>query len=1153
MPIQFVLGRAASGKTRHCLTRIIDAAKADPLGPPIYFIVPKQATFLVQWQLAVGGELPGFCRIRVTSFDRLAEEILAEAGGDATPVVSPRGRRLILTHLLRQLSPLLTIYRISAGRLGMAEELDRTLSELDRNGCDPEQLQSLIEQIAADDPPADSPAHQLVLKLRDVLLIQNAYHAFLGQDRIDPHRRLLQVIDAVKQSATVAHAQVFVDGYLEFSDLERRFIAALAGRAAEVTITMLIDPASPVARNPHNLPDELSLFYRTERAYRRLHFSIVESDVQPLPAMMLTQPAADRPAALRLIESNWFGDGAETNTTDCATITLLSASTRRSEVAAAAATVRDWLRLGLRPREVLVLCRSLGDYNDFIEATFPEFGIPWFADRRRPAMHHPLLQTLRAIVQAWRRGFSHDAMMTLAKSGLCGVANADADQLENFILEHNLLGPAWSDDKPWQFNARPRDDEEASEATHAATSFEMIRQQLISPLRQMLRACPPTSDRLPIRTYAVALLEALSDYGAPARLASWIEAAEKTEQFELAAEHQQVWAEFTELLDELVDLLGDEALPPAEFEELLEASLAEFDLAIAPATLDQVMVGEIERTRFNHFRGVIALGWNDGDFPKVAGEPSVLGNADRAEISRRKVDLDPDTPRQLLNEPLLAYIAITRATEHLAITCREVDDSGRAIAPSTFLNHLARLLGRWDDDAPILESIDLTLATPRAVVQSLAEWARDPTAVAHAHVAAIYASLAEKSETPAAMDRLLLLAWPALSYENRAALSPATVKALFGGELKTSVSRIEAYAACAFKHFAGKTIGLMPRVEPALNSMDLGNLYHQVLESLVKRQIAAKEGWNPTKRPSPQDIRAAAEHAGAELRGSLLLSSAQNRQLLGRAQQRLDEVLLHLHTAGAEGSLLPLAAEVVFGDREASLAPLLLTTPKGRRVQLRGKIDRVDHVEGSGAVVVFDYKTREQSLSLGAVYHGLTLQLLAYLLVLEANGQTLTGQPVEGVAAFYVTILRDLQSVLHPSKSLQPESPDFALREVQRGLFHFEHRLTLDRNLGDNSASQIIKFRMKKDGEPYASGCDHAMPDDFRQIVKYVGDKLAQLSDEIMDGVIDVLPYRIGTRTPCSNCDYRAVCRFDPSMDRYKNIPALNRDQAIAAMTGGKS
>ena len=79
------------------------------------------------------------------------------------------------------------------------------------------------------------------------------------------------------------------------------------------------------------------------------------------------------------------------------------------------------------------------------------------------------------------------------------------------------------------------------------------------------------------------------------------------------------------------------------------------------------------------------------------------------------------------------------------------------------------------------------------------------------------------------------------------------------------------------------------------------------------------------------------------------------------------------------------------------------------------------------------------------------------------------------------------------------------------------------------------------------------MPDDFRQIVKYVGDKLAQLSDEIIDGVIDVLPYRIGTRTPCSNCDYRAVCRFDPSMDRYKNIPVLNRDQAIAAMTGGKS
>jgi ATP-dependent helicase/nuclease subunit B len=42
MPVTFVIGRAGSGKTTRCFRQIVDAARADQLGPDLLLILPKQ-------------------------------------------------------------------------------------------------------------------------------------------------------------------------------------------------------------------------------------------------------------------------------------------------------------------------------------------------------------------------------------------------------------------------------------------------------------------------------------------------------------------------------------------------------------------------------------------------------------------------------------------------------------------------------------------------------------------------------------------------------------------------------------------------------------------------------------------------------------------------------------------------------------------------------------------------------------------------------------------------------------------------------------------------------------------------------------------------------------------------------------------------------
>ena len=272
MSVTFVIGRGGSGKTFRCFSRIVDSLRADPLGPPIFWIVPRQATFVTERRLTCAAGLEGFCRARVLSFDQLGQEIFAECGGSAVPEVTPIGRQMILGHLLRQHSSKLLFFKSTERQAGLAAELDATFDELERAGKTSADLAALLEGLSQSDP-LDAEAHSLGAKLKDVRLLYDAYLAYLGQDRLDQHRRLKQVLESVASCSFMAGAAFYVDGFFEFTDHERRMLGAIARAGAKMEITLVMDPSCPLLIDPRGGHDEMSLFHRTETTYRRLWFT----------------------------------------------------------------------------------------------------------------------------------------------------------------------------------------------------------------------------------------------------------------------------------------------------------------------------------------------------------------------------------------------------------------------------------------------------------------------------------------------------------------------------------------------------------------------------------------------------------------------------------------------------------------------------------------------------------------------------------------------------------------------------------------------------------------------------------------------------------------------------------------------------------------
>jgi ATP-dependent helicase/nuclease subunit B len=314
----------------------------------------------------------------------------------------------------------------------------------------------------------------------------------------------------------------------------------------------------------------------------------------------------------------------------------------------------------------------------------------------------------------------------------------------------------------------------------------------------------------------------------------------------------------------------------------MQSTLAELELAIIPPTLDQVLVGSIERTRTNNPRAVLLLGMNAGTFPRAMLEKSVLNDRDRQSLHAAHVEVEPPSRQAMLEERFLGYLALTRASERLLLLRVGSDHTGNELEPSPFwrqVEHAVRDLSPMS----VTRTID-KIATPRQVVSHVLTWIRQQKqSIARDDAAALYDWLANSPSEPVAVVRDR--AWPVLKYRNAPKLSKTVSLRLFKSPLESSVSRFESFAACPFQHFARYGLRLQPPPERDITALDLGSQYHSVLERLIRKTIDANVDFATAKDLTPEQIREIAKVVAEQLRNQVFLSNARNRYTLERLEQ----------------------------------------------------------------------------------------------------------------------------------------------------------------------------------------------------------------------------------------------------------------------------
>lgn len=1155
-----MLGRAGAGKSRRLFDRIGEELRERPDGPPLVLLVPEQMT--QEADRAFAAKYGGTVRAQSLSFRRLAFRVMQELGGASRVHIDDTGKKMLLYKIARRRAKELRAFRRLTEGAGWVDAVHEWFAECKRYAVDAERLR----ETAA----SESLSPLLRDKLHDLALIVGEMEAELSGRYVDSEDYIAMLAAHIPASRTIREARVWVDGFHGFTPTEMMALRQLCKHAAEVTVALTLDrdmrEAEPL--------DELDLFHPTASTLRALKRMAAEEGVPVEEVTVLEGGEGDRyrSPALRALEGAF---AAKENGAAYAgpapagdALTLCSAANPRAE---AEAVARDIVRLvsagEARWRDVAVFVRNWEGYGDILAATFADHDIPCFLDQKRAVTHHPLVELVRSALDVVLTRWTYDAVFRVVKTDLLfpqGTFRSDAearfamDKLENVVLEYGLKGYRWTDGKPWRLNAgAPLEGDEAAYAERMQAEEERIhrwRALVAAPLAAFEKRLGAAKT---MREQAEALYRFLEDVGAADTLTRWSAEAERDGRAERAKEHEQLWDRVIDTLDQLVELVGDEPADTELFAGMIGAGLDGIRMGLVPPALDQVLVGSLDRTRTFGVKRLYLLGVNDGVIPMRPKEKGVVTEAERGRLHASGLELAPDDRRRLLDERFMLYNALFLPSDGLWVGYALSDPEGASLLPSEWIRKLQALvpdaqLRFAPGDAPAAsgdeEALERLSRPSRALSELLPQlrrWKRgEPVSGVWW---AVYNWLCAR---PYWSERLRTML-PSLEYANREEpLTEETAKRLYGEALRSSVSRLEKFAACPFAHYAAYGLRLTERRLYRLEAPDIGQLYHAALSQLSKR--LADEGRSWADIDAEEALRLAYETVEAlapKLMSEILFSSNRHRYMTRKLKQVVGRTSEALQGQASRSGFRQAASELSFGA-DGAMPPLRFELPNGGVMELHGRIDRIDAAAGERGewyLRVVDYKSREHKLTLADVYYGLSLQLLAYADAAGTHSASWFGREAEVAGALYFHVHRPTLALANRAEPEEAAAESFKRFKMRGLVLDAPEAARLMDTALEKGISPVVPIEWKTDGTLSARS-KAASAARWRRLRAFVRAKMTELGADVACGRIEAAPYRDKQETPCAFCAYKPVCGFDPELDgnAYRLLPPLSDEEAWA-------
>ena len=1145
MGLQFYFGGSGAGKSRRLHEDILSMAKCEP-EKNFLILVPDQFTMQTQVDLVKASDCGGIMNIDVLSFGRLAHRIFEETGYDSKPVLDDTGKSLVLRRVAGRLKDNLPVIGKNLNKIGYIHEVKSAISEFMQYGLDVGQVGELAE--------FSKERGALYYKLKDLKMIYQGFQEYIEDRFVTTEETLELLTGAVGKSEIIRNSVVVFDGFTGFTPIQYRLIQKLMRLTDEVIVSITID----IREDPFRMGGEQELFYLSKKTVKDLCRLAREADVRrkddvfirnsPLPRFRDSKVLAHLEQNLfRYPAAVWQEKGKEHE------IQITEAVNPAQEVKEVCIRIKKLvLEEGYSYRDIAVVTGNLETYGDYLEREAQMYDIPLFMDRTRGLMLNPFIEYIRSALKIVLCNFSYETVFHYLRCGLVDFEPEEIDLLENYVLALGIKGrKKWEQAFVRKGRAIPEEecgDEKELKEVQKLARLNRVRERLMQQLAPLLEK-KKTAGELVRTLYDFIVAGQVQE-----KLAVYEQYFMENKEPEKSREYAQIYRLVMELLEQIVSLLDEEPMTLQEFADILDAGFQEIEVGTIPGSVDRIVAGDMERTRLKQVKILFFLGVNDGNIPKGSSKGGIISDIDREFLQQSDFELAPTPRQQMYIQRLYLYMNMTKPSQRLYISFSRISSDGKSIRPSYLIDTIREMFP-WlgIKKADVMENSLMQIVGKKDGLSLLSgelrEYAKGRKGcLSEEELISLY-HLYEQDETY--RDYAGKLAEAAFKQYEHKPLAKAVARALYGRMLENSVSRLEKYASCAYAHFLQYGLMLREREEFGFEQVDLGNIFHGVLEAFAGKLSQNHYTWfDFPDEEGDRLLKEALLECTLEYGETVLYSNARYEYMVERMYRILKRTIRTLRAQLQEGDFVPASFEMSFSHVE-DLQSVNIALSEDERMKLRGRIDRIDTCEDEEHVYVkvIDYKSGNRKFDLAALYYGLQLQLVVYMNVAkEVIKEKHPGKEIVPAALLYYHVDDPLISA---EGELSAEEVNKALLKELRttGIVNQDERVVtlLDKNFTDKSL--VVPVERKKDGS-FSAHSSIIAKEDYEIVSAFVDHKIRQFGRQILNGDMEINPCEQSGRESCTYCVYKGICDFEPGIPGYRErvLKSLPEDELLARM-----
>ena len=1146
MSLQFWIGGAGSGKSVAGIRRCIEeetrrnqeeGAKLSS-GRGCFLLVPEQFTLQTQSELLDLHPRHGTMDIDVLSFPRLALRVYEELGLPMPVLLDDLGKTLLLRKLAADHVSELVLFGRNMDKPGFLDECKSILSEFFQYRVDTETIASW-EADAKNRP-------MFAAKCHDLKVLLELFRQGLEKNEIPEEELLCDFARHIPESEWLKESLIVLDGFTGFTPCQMEVLGGLLRTAKEVIVTLTVGSGRKMA----DIRGEEDLFALSRATYDQVGELAEKNGVTILPDRYLT-PEGEVPYRFRKSEElarlerafdtakaqKAAGTDGKAQKEDGTRrpskngepdVSLHICRSPEDEISFVAGQIRSLVQSGrYRYKDLAVVLGDPESMQDEVEKIFARCRIPAFLDESRPLRENPLPVLILNALEILEKQFPYEEMFGYLKSGFAPVSEEECDELENVVLAAGYRGrKAWQ--KKWDITP------ELAEA----------RDRAVKPLLELSEAVKAGGRTG--KSWLMALRDFLTTLDCSTTLEEWSRSFAEAGNFVREKEYAQSMRLTEELFVRLEGILGEETFSAGEMRKTLETGFSEIKAGVIPASLDQVVVGDMVRTRLQDIKVLFLVGMNEGVIPKTPSEGGILSDLDREWLKSRGARLAPSGRDNAFIQKLYLYLVMTKPSERLVMTCAQAGADQETMTPSGYLELIRRAIGElpWIDESnrtsqtlcegDVLEWIGDGLRD-YALEGKTGEWIRP------------YLWAKERKDLDTRLGKML---GSAFSYYEPETIGSRSMALLTGERLQGSVTQLEHYASCPFAWFITDALRLKERKLYSFEAKDMGTLFHEALELFFRQMHREHLKWTDLGEEKQQEMAGkAVEETMLSDAAGVLWDSARTRYQKERLTRMISRTIWALVEQGKKGDFLPEGVEMRFSSENAEAMRILLEEDKS--IHMRGKIDRVDTMQAGNDLYlrVIDYKSGSKKLDFTEIMEGLQLQLVLYLdAAMEVEEKRHPGKNIRPAGIFYYHIE---DPIVETGLGERPEEVDkMILKELSlEGLAsrNLTALLGMDRDLAEEGKSSVIPVTMK-DGVPAKKNT--AGENELRSLCTEVRRIVKRLGKGIMDGEVALAPYRRGNKTSCDYCSAKSICGFDATREdyHYRHLRTADKNEVLARL-----